>query len=94
MWACGEAAGRELEELVAGKEVCSRLAQKTKTRGRRVMRCMVGEIDLGKAMVAAGLAFDCPRFSRERYKADEAAAKADKRGAWEGTFKPPWVQKG
>ena len=33
MWACGEAAGRELEELVAGKEVCSRLAQKTKTRG-------------------------------------------------------------
>ena len=93
-WACGEAARRKLEELVAGKEVCCRLAQKTKTRGRPVMRCMVGEIDLGKAMVAAGLAFDCPRFSRERYKADEAAAKAEKRGAWEGRFKPPWAQKG
>jgi endonuclease YncB( thermonuclease family) len=58
------------------------------------MRCLLGEKDIGQEMVRASLALDCPRHSVERYKVDEAAAKADRRGAWEGTFKPPWVQKG
>jgi len=94
-WACGEAALRKLQELVEGRgEVCCQRMQTKKTRGRVVMRCLLGEIDIGQEMVRSGLAFDCPRYSRERYKADEASAKADKRGAWEGAFRPPWVQKG
>jgi endonuclease YncB( thermonuclease family) len=94
-WACGEAARLKLQELVQGRgEVCCRRMQARETRGRVVMRCLRGEQDIGQEMVRAGLAFDCPRFSRERYKADEASAKADKRGAGEGTFRPPWLQRG
>jgi endonuclease YncB( thermonuclease family) len=93
-WPCGDAARRKLKELVEGRgEVCCRRMQARETRGRVVMRCLLGEIDVGQEMVRAGLALDCPRFSRERYKADEAAAKAEKRGAWAGTFKAPWVWK-
>jgi endonuclease YncB( thermonuclease family) len=102
-WACGEAARRKLEELTTGAEetsrsasgqVCCERMKESKTRGRVVMRCLAGQNDVGQEMVRAGLAFDCPRHSREHYKADEAGAKAAKRGAWEGTFKPPWVQRG
>jgi hypothetical protein len=50
--------------------------------------------DPARADARAGLAFDYPRFSREGYKADEAVAEAGRAGAWAGTFKPPWVQKG
>src|SRR5262245_39633829 len=93
-WACGEAARRKLGELVREGQVCCQRMQASTTRGRVVMRCLLGQIDVGQEMVRAGLAFDCPRFSRERYRSDEVAAKAEKRGAWEGTFKPPWLQKG
>jgi endonuclease YncB( thermonuclease family) len=94
-WACGEAARLKLQELVQGRgEACCQRTQRELTRGRVVMRCLLGERDVGREMVRARLAFDCPRYSRERYKADEASAKADKRGAWAGTFRPPWVQKG
>lgn len=95
MWPCGEEARRKLQELVvSGDQVCCQRMQESKTRGRVVMRCLLGQKDIGQEMVRAGLAFDCPRHSRERYKADEAAARAEKRGAWEGAFKPPWTQKG
>ena len=94
VWACGEAARRKLQELVAGGQVCCERMQESKTRGRVVMRCMLGQKDVGREMVRAGLALDCPRHSGERYKADEAAAKAEKAGAWAGTFQAPWSWKG
>jgi len=95
VWACGEAARLKLGELVRGKgDVCCLRMQAKTTRGRPAMRCLLGEKDIGQEMVRAGLAFDCPRFSRERYKADEAAARAEGRGAWASTFKAPWAWKG
>jgi len=94
-WPCGDEARRKLQELVSGGgHVCCQRKQKAKTRDRVVMRCVLGGRDLGQAMVRAGLAFDCPHHSRERYKTDEAAAKAVKAGAWSGRFQPPWLQKG
>lgn len=33
-------------------------------------------------------------FHANAIKADEAVAEAGRAGAWAGTFKPPWVQKG
>jgi len=93
-WACGDSARRKLNQLVAGAEVCCERMQATTTRGRVVMRCVVGEMDVGQEMVRAGLALDCPRFSQGRYQGDEAAARAAHRGAWEGEFTAPWVHKG
>ena len=48
----------------------------------------------GRELVTAGLALDCPRFSCEGYKADEAGAKLAKRGVWDdGSFEAPWRYK-
>jgi endonuclease YncB( thermonuclease family) len=93
-WSCGEAGLRKLQELTNGAQVCCERKQKSLTRGRVVMRCLVGEIDLAKVMVASGLAFDCPHHSLGYYQSDEASAKAAKAGAWAGTFRAPWLQKG
>jgi endonuclease YncB( thermonuclease family) len=93
-WACGQAARRKLNQLVAGSEVCCERMQTAKADDRVVMRCVVRDVDVGQEMVRAGLALDCPRFSQGRYQGDEAAAQAAHKGAWEGGFDAPWVHKG
>lgn len=55
---CGRAAQRKLQELIGKDTVCCQRAQASTTRGRVVMRCVLGEKDVGQEMVRAGLAFD------------------------------------
>ena len=93
-WPCGQEAKRMLNELVSNKVVRCDRVQATLSNGRPVMRCFVDQMELNAEMVRRGLALDCPPFSNGRYKATEAQAKADKEGAWTGTFTAPWVHKG
>jgi endonuclease YncB( thermonuclease family) len=93
-WACGQAAKLEMQRLLQG-EVCCERKQAANSHSRVVMRCMAAGRDVGRELVTAGLALDCPRFSRETYKVDEAGAKAAKRGVWDGgSFEAPWRHKG
>lgn len=46
----------------------------SKTRGREVGICYVGEKDIGAEVIAAGLARDCPRYSKGRYEHLEKAS--------------------
>jgi endonuclease YncB( thermonuclease family) len=55
-----------MQELVEGRTVVCFLTGE-RTRGRRVGTCMVDGRDIGAALIEAGLARDCPRFSGERY---------------------------
>jgi len=93
-FACGAAAREELTTLIGGREVtCT--PDGTLTHGRTVAVCTVRQpdgsvLDLNEAMVRSGLAFDCPRYSKKRYAAAEAEAKAAKEGAWAGRFTYPW----
>lgn len=64
-----------LVRLVAGRSVVC-VPDGTRTRGRIVAVCSVDGRDLGAALVAAGLARDCPRYSNGRYVALEQAAAA------------------
>jgi len=50
----------------------------------------VGGADLGAWMVSEGLAFEYRRYSKGRYRDEEAAAKKAKRGLWSGRFEWPW----
>lgn len=77
-----EAMGAEsragLMRLAAGREVVCHLDGTTAGRsGRPVGVCFVGEVDLGRAQVEAGLARDCPAFSRERYREAELRARSN-----------------
>lgn len=96
-FACGEDAREALERLISGREVtCT--PDGSVTHGRTVAVCTVpdgrgGMLDLNEGMVRSGLAFDCPRYSKGRYAAVEAAAKAAGEGVWGGRFTYPWTHR-
>ncbi|MGH6696240.1 thermonuclease family protein [Sphingopyxis sp.] len=86
-WPCGKEAAGKLADLVGrGSVECEQ--QDVDDYGRIVARCRVGSIDLGEAMVSAGLAVALPRFS-DRYVASEARARDAGLGVWAGSFQMP-----
>ncbi|WP_291608874.1 thermonuclease family protein [Bradyrhizobium sp.] len=88
-WACGVEARDQLAKLVAGKQVrCGDLGPDPSTKKHRIGLCIVeGEtVGLGQLMVQKGLAL---ADARGKFKADELAAKNDRRGLWRGCFAAP-----
>lgn len=73
----GPESAANLRALVEGKAVVCR-PDGTKTRGRPVATCyrIDGMVELGMYQVETGHARDCPRFSKGRYSAAEAKARA------------------
>ena len=73
----GEPGGTEAKafmvELVEGQTVVCDLTQE-RTHGRRVGWCYLDGEDVAEALVRAGLARDCPRFSGGQYAAVEQPA--------------------
>lgn len=59
-----------MARLVNGRSVRCEL-DSTRSHNRVVGTCFVGGQDIGEAVIAAGLARDCPRFSRGRYASAE-----------------------
>jgi endonuclease YncB( thermonuclease family) len=87
-YACGERALGALAALIRGKVmVC--IATGKRSYGRLVARSAVDGRDIGWEMVKSGWAFVDPRFSQQNMPAQEAA-RGERRGMWEGTFKFPW----
>ena len=68
----GEAAKAFMVELVEGETVVCDLTQE-RTHARRVGWCYVDGQDVAEALVRAGLARDCPRYSGGQYAAAEPA---------------------
>jgi endonuclease YncB( thermonuclease family) len=82
-WPCGEVARDKMAELVNGGAVTC--APRGHDRyGRVLARCLGRTIDLGGAMVTAGLA-----VAEGDYFHQEAVASAAKIGIWAGSFMPP-----
>lgn len=59
-----------------------------RTHDRSVGFCKAGDVDLNGQMVRDGWAAACPRYSG-RYVADEAKAKAGRRGIWATGYELP-----
>lgn len=86
-WECGKEASAKLAQLVSGVNL--RCEQRDiDDYDRIVASCKAGQVDLGQAMVEAGLAIALPQFS-ERYFAAEARAKELRLGIWGGEFQLP-----
>lgn len=72
----GAEATRFVEQLAQDQDVRCEL-DGTRSKDRVVGTCFVGGAsgnqDIGAAVIAAGLARDCPRFSKGRYRALERA---------------------
>ena len=82
-WRCGAAARTKMAGLLAGGKVECRTSGRD-VYGRPLADCRIGEVDLGRAMVVAGLAVADGGFSPE-----EAAARQAKLGIWGGSFIRP-----
>ncbi|MDR3472814.1 MAG: thermonuclease family protein [Devosia sp.] len=82
-WDCGKAARSLMAGLVHGGDVTC-LPQGHDRYGRTLARCTAGGADIGKRVIAAGLA-----VADGDYFADEAAAHAGKLGIWAGPFVQP-----
>ncbi len=87
-WACGAKAARALSQLVEGRTVrCEQLG--TDKYGRTLGACFAGELDLNAWMVRHGHAWAFVKYSR-RYVKEEAEARSEKLGVWQGEAQPPW----
>jgi len=72
----GQQSKKFMRGLVDGKSLRCELSGK-KTYDRLVGTCYLGGQDIGVAVIAAGLALDCPRYSGGRYSEHEVAEAQD-----------------
>ena len=87
-WACGRYATAVLAAAVASVEVTC--TARGRDRYQRVVAvCWAGVVEVGRAMVAEGLALADRRFGRT-YVPVEDAARAAALGIWAGEFEAPW----
>tara|TARA_B100001093_G_scaffold269593_1_gene257717 strand:+ start:1483 stop:2001 length:519 start_codon:yes stop_codon:yes gene_type:complete len=89
-WACGMAAQKTLETLVANAPYLQCDLIDVDRYRRLVMQCFDGKTDLGAALVRAGLALAYRQYS-SIYNSDEDSAKTAKLGMWAGAFTAPWA---
>ena len=86
-WACGEESANQLRILVADNRVECR-GQGTDTYGRMLAVCWADGFELNKTMVEQGWATAFRKYSQD-YVAEEARAKAQRRGIWSSNFALP-----
>jgi endonuclease YncB( thermonuclease family) len=91
-WTCGVEARDQLAGLIGGREVhCEDLGTDATAKNRHVGICTVeGEtISLNQLLVRQGFALNFEPSAQGRFKEDEAGAKDNRRGLWEGCFAAP-----
>ena len=88
-WACGNAALNALKTLVASAAALDCQMTDVDRYGRLIMRCFAGDVDVGAALVRAGMALAYRRYTDD-YISDEEAARAARSGLWAGQFDTPW----
>jgi micrococcal nuclease len=71
----GIEAKRAMQQLVDGKTVVCKLTRE-RSYQRRIGSCRVGDQDVGEAIIAQGLARDCPRYSGGFYARAETPGDA------------------
>jgi endonuclease YncB( thermonuclease family) len=89
-WSCGRAARDKMVALAAGDEVSCRPDGRDRY-GRTLAVCTAGNVDLGRAMVQAGLA-----VADGGYLAEAETARSARVGIWGGSFINPaqWRRQG
>ncbi|MGB1177552.1 MAG: thermonuclease family protein [Candidatus Puniceispirillaceae bacterium] len=87
-WPCGRAARDAMASIAMTAPLRCDLMDVDRY-GRLIMRCFAGKTDIARHLVTSGLALAYTRYSAD-YAADEAAARADGRGIWDGDFEAPW----
>ena len=91
-WTCGVEARDQLTKLIGARGIhCEDLGADKTYAKRHVGICSAdGETtSLNQLLVRQGFALNFAPSARDRFKADEAAARDDRRGLWRGCFVAP-----
>ena len=90
-WACGVEARDQLSRLINSRAVRCEDVGLAPYRKRHIGICTVeGEsASLNQLLVRQGFALNFEPYARGRFREDEAAAKADRKGLWKGCFVAP-----
>jgi endonuclease YncB( thermonuclease family) len=87
-WRCGQASANALAEYVGRRTVTCEPRDRDRY-GRLVAACSIGGMSISGWMARDGWALAYRRYSQD-FVADEAAARAAKRGIWRSAFIMPW----
>lgn len=87
-WPCGTEAMERLAELVGSVEVRC-VALDRDAYGRVIADCEAIGVNLGRALVEAGMAWAFRTYS-EVFASAEDSARADRVGIWAGESQAPW----
>lgn len=89
-WLAGCDARDAVRGLLAGRTIsCADTGARSYTRP--VVDCFMDGRPLGEIIVRMGWAMDDPRYSKGRFNAAEAEARAERRGIWQGVCTAPWA---
>lgn len=87
-WACGRSATRFLVDLIASGDLDC-VPQSRGPYGRLISTCTVDGVDIGLAMIEAGLAWAFIRYSNE-FVEHEAVARDSGLGVFQAPTETPW----
>ncbi len=89
LWRAHADSANALDSYVADRPVTCK--QKAIDRYKRIVAiCVADGVDIGAWMVRMGWVYDFPRYSNGYYAAEQAEAKAYRRGLWQGECEMPW----
>ncbi len=92
---CGSASANALDNFLAKSQPVRCDFVERDRYGRFVGNCFRADnVSIAASLVRSGLALDWPRYSNGFYAAEQDAAKAERIGVWQGTFKLPWEWRG
>jgi endonuclease YncB( thermonuclease family) len=89
---CGKVAAEALDAfLAASRPVTCEFVDRDRS-GRFVGRCFRADrTDVAAWLVKHGYALDWPLYSHGEYAAQQATARAERAGIWQGDFQEPWA---
>lgn len=87
-WACGVTARDRLLALVKKAPYLDCKLRDTDRYGRLIMQCFANQEDIGRTLVAEGLAVAYARYAQD-YVAAQNVARDSSRGLWAGKFDMP-----
>ena len=85
---CGAASAKWLRDWIQDNELECRIMQQDQN-GNMVGICMLGDYDIGAALVNAGWAVAYAKYS-QIYVPYQMQAEQNRRGLWQGSFYMPW----
>ncbi len=88
---CGDFSKVELEYQISDNPVTCEREKKKDQYGRTLAECFVNGKSLSRYLVKNGLAFDYPRYSKNKFAAEQEYAKNNGLGLWAMDFHYPWV---